>query len=201
MPRTDSRIDAYIARSPDFARPILKHLRKLVHAGCPDVEETIKWSAPHFDHKGIMCSMAAFKGHCAFGFWKHDLVMGGDGAREAMGSFGRITSLDDLPSDREIVGYVKKAAALNDEGVAVARRTAPKAPLRIPKDLAAGLKKHAEAGRQFDAFSPSQKRDYVEWITEAKTDATRAKRLATALGWIAEGKTRNWKYEPKRRQA
>jgi uncharacterized protein YdeI (YjbR/CyaY-like superfamily) len=202
MPKTDPRIDAYIARSADFAKPILRHLRKLVHTACPDVGETMKWSAPHFDYKGIMCSMAAFKEHCAFGFWKHALVMAGGGAREAMGSFGRITSLDDLPSDREIVGYVKKAAALNDEGVMVARRPAgPKAPLRVPKDLAAGLKKSAPARRHFDAFSPSQKRDYLEWLSEAKTDATRTKRLGTALAWIAEGKARHWKYEPKRRQA
>jgi uncharacterized protein YdeI (YjbR/CyaY-like superfamily) len=202
MPKTDPRIDAYIARSADFAKPILRHLRKLVHTACPDVGETMKWSAPHFDYKGIMCSMAAFKEHCAFGFWKHALVMAGGGAREAMGSIGRITSLDDLPSDREIVGYVKKAAALNDEGVMVARRPAgPKAPLRVPKDLAAGLKKSAPARRHFDAFSPSQKRDYLEWLSEAKTDATRTKRLGTALAWIAEGKARHWKYEPKRRQA
>jgi uncharacterized protein YdeI (YjbR/CyaY-like superfamily) len=202
MPKSDPRIDAYIARSADFAKPILRHLRKLVHTACPDVEETMKWSAPHFDYKGIMCSMAAFKEHCAFGFWKHALVMAGGGAREAMGSFGRITSLDDLPSDREIVGYVKKAAALNDDGVMVARRPAgPKAPLRVPKDLAAGLKKSAPARRHFDAFSPSQKRDYVEWLSEAKTDATRTKRLVTALAWIAEGKARHWKYQPTRRQA
>ncbi len=123
MGQTDPRIDKYIARAADFAKPILTHLRKVVHAACPDVEETMKWSAPHFDYKGMMCGMAAFKSHCAFGFWKGSLVLDGPRSDDAAGHFGRITSLSDLPSDRVIAGYVKKAAKLNDEGVKVARKS------------------------------------------------------------------------------
>ena len=198
MGKTDPRVDQYIAKSADFAKPILMHLRKVVHAACPDVEETMKWSAPHFDYKGMMCGMSAFKSHCAFGFWKSSLVLDGPGLRDAMGHFGRITSVGDLPSDRVLTGYIKKAAKLNDAGVKVARKSAqPKKPLSVPADFAGALKKKPAARKAFDAFSPSHRREYVEWITEAKTDATRQKRMATAVEWLAEGKSRNWKYEPK----
>ena len=198
MGKTDPRVDQYIAKSADFAKPILTHLRKVVHAACPDVEETMKWSAPHFDYKGMMCGMSAFKSHCAFGFWKSSLVLDGPGSRDAMGHFGRITSVRDLPSDRVLTGYVQKAAKLNDAKVKVARKPAqPKKPLSIPADFAGALKKKPAARKAFDAFSPSHRREYVKWITEAKTDATRQKRVATAVEWLAEGKSRNWKYVPK----
>jgi uncharacterized protein YdeI (YjbR/CyaY-like superfamily) len=188
MGKTDPRVDQYIAKSADFAKPILMHLRKVVHAACPDVEETMKWSFPHFDYKGMMCAMSAFKSHCAFGFWKGSLVLDGPASPDAMGHFGRITAVRDLPSNRVLTGYIKKAAKLNDDGIKVAKKPAqPKSPLRVPADFAAA----------FDAFSPSHRRDYVEWITEAKTDATRQKRIATAVEWLAEGKSRNWKYERK----
>lgn len=174
MASKDPRIDAYIAQAAPFARPILMHLRKLVHAGCPDVEESLKWRNPSFSYKGILCGMAAFKEHCAFGFWKHALVVGEEGERSAMGSFGRITSLDDLPPDKTFIGYVKKAVELNDTGVKVARaRKSAKPPIRMPADLRAALEKNAKARRHFEAFSPSHRREYLEWITEAKTDATR----------------------------
>ncbi len=199
MGKTDPRVDQYIAKSADFARPILMHIRKIVHAACPDVEETMKWSFPHFDYKGgMMCSMAAFKAHCAFGFWKSSLVLDRPDADDAMGHFGRITSVTDLPPDRELAGYVKRAAKLNDEGIKVARKpAAPKRPLRVPADFAAIMKKKPAARKTFDAFSPSQRREYVEWVTEAKADATRQKRMATAIEWLSQGKSRNWKYEPK----
>ena len=198
MPTKDPRIDAYIANAAPFAKPILQHLRKLVHAGCPEVEETVKWKNPSFSYNGLMCGMAAFKEHCAFGFWKHELVVGDAGSRDAMGSLGRITSLDALPPDRTMIGYVKKAAALNESGVKVARRAStPKPAVRVPGDLVTALRKNPAARRRFDDFSPSHRREYVEWVTDAKTDATRQKRLATAVQWIAEGKGRNWKYEPK----
>jgi uncharacterized protein YdeI (YjbR/CyaY-like superfamily) len=199
MGKADPRVDQYIAKSADFARPILMHIRKIVHAACPDVEETMKWSVPHFDYKGgMMCSMAAFKGHCAFGFWKSSLVLEGPGADDAMGHFGRITSVKDLPPERELAGYVKKAAKLNDEGIKVAKKpAAPKKPLRVPADFAAIMKKTPAARKTFDAFSPSQRREYVEWVTEAKADATRQNRMATAIEWLSQGKSRNWKYEPK----
>jgi uncharacterized protein YdeI (YjbR/CyaY-like superfamily) len=194
MGKKDPRIDAYIAKSAPFARPILKHLRELVHKGCPGVEETVKWSAPHFDyHGGPLAGMAAFKAHCAFGFWKGSLIL--PGSSDAMGQFGRITSLSDLPADRVMIGYVRKAARLNEEGVKVPRPVKQvKKDIPMPPDLAAALKKNAKARATFDGFSPSHKRDYLEWITDAKGAETRTKRLKTATEWMAEGKPRNWKY-------
>lgn len=196
MGTRDARVDAYIEKSADFARPILTHLRTLVHAACPEVEETMKWSFPHFDYKGeMMCSMASFKAHCAFGFWKASLVLGDKATDGAMGHLGRITSLDDLPSDRTLTSYVKKAAKLNDEGVkAVRAPRRPQAELEIPEDLTKALKKNRKALTTFEAFPPSHKREYVEWIVEAKGADTRKRRLESAVEWIAEGKARNWKY-------
>ncbi|HEV2805340.1 MAG TPA: YdeI/OmpD-associated family protein [Chthoniobacterales bacterium] len=200
MATKDPRIDAYIARSAPFAKPILKHLRKVVHAGCPEVTETIKWSMPHFDYKGMMCGMAAFKAHCAFGFWKGDLVLGRDREEEkpGMGTFGCIKSLADLPNEKTLIGYVKKAAALNDAGIKAPGRAAPKkrAPIPVPDDFAAALKKNAKARQTFDGFSPSHRREYLEWITEAKREETRKERLTKSVKWLAEGKARNWKYTP-----
>ena len=198
MGKKDPRVDAYIAAAADFAKPILKRVRALVHRGCPDVEETMKWSFPHFDHRGIMCGLAAFKGHCAFGFWKGRLVVDPKTNRsaEAMGQFGRITSLRDLPSDATIVAMVRKAARLNEEGIPVPRRrSAPKKEAVVPPDLAAALRAVKGARAAFDGFAPGKRREYVEWLAEAKTEETRKRRLATAVAWIAEGKSRNWKYE------
>lgn len=196
MGKKDPRIDDYIEKSAEFARPILRHIRKVVHAACPDVQETMKWSAPHFDYKGMMCGMASFNEHCSLGFWKGELIFNGKATRDAMGHFGRITSLADLPSEKTLAGYIRKAMALNDEGVKaphmVNRRT--RSPLDAPGDLLAALRKNKRAHATFKDFSPSHRREYIEWITEAKTDATREKRLATAMEWIAEGKPRNWKY-------
>lgn len=199
MASKDPRIDAYIARSAAFAQPILKHIRQLVHAACPDVEETLKWSIPHFVHKGILCNMAAFKRHCAFGFWKGALIVGtdvGNTQDEAMGQFGRITAITDLPADKVLIGYIKKAVQLNDTGVKVPARTKPKAKkeLDVPDDLRAALKKNKKALAIFGDFSYSHKKEYVEWITEAKRAETRTQRLETAIEWMAEGKPRNWKY-------
>jgi uncharacterized protein YdeI (YjbR/CyaY-like superfamily) len=203
MGTRDPRVDAYIDRSADFAQPILAHIREVVHAACPPVEETMKWSFPHFMYKGMLCGMASFKQHCTFGFWKGSLIVGGasggDGepAEDAMGQFGRITRLADLPADDVIAGYVREAMRLNDEGVKSPAREkkAPRPPLATPDDLAAALAENDAARGHFDAFSPSARREYVEWITEARTPATRAKRLAQTLEWVAEGKKRNWKYE------
>ncbi len=199
MGTRDPRIDAIIAKSADFAKPILTHIREAVHAGCPDVVETIKWGMPAFEYQGPMCQMAAFKAHCVFGFWKGALVLPNTGkTKDAMGNFGRIESVKDLPPKKTIAGYVKKAAELNAAGVKVERaKKRPKPPLATPPDLAAALKqrKHAKARATFEGFSPSNRREYIEWITDAKTDATREKRLATTLEWLAEGKTRQWKYQ------
>jgi uncharacterized protein YdeI (YjbR/CyaY-like superfamily) len=203
MGTRDPRVDAYIANAAEFARPILEHLRAVVHAACPDVEETMKWRFPHFMYRGMLCSMAAFKQHCTFGFWKGALLFDGagasadGGAESAMGQFGRITSLTELPSKRTLAGYVKRAMQLNEDGAAVSKpRRAPKPEAVVPDDLAQALarKQHRTARQTFEAFSPSHRREYIEWITEAKGEATRLKRLATTLEWLAEGKPRNWKY-------
>ena len=202
MATKDPRIDAYIAKSADFAQPILKHLRKVVHAGCPDVTETLKWSMPHFDYKGVMCGMAAFKEHCSFGFWKESLIFGNTTAEKSgMGSFGCIKSLKDLPSEKTLIGYVKKAAALNEAGIKAPGRTQPKKrePIAIPDDFGAALKKNAKARKNFDAFAPSKRREYLEWITEAKRAETRKQRLAHSIQLLAEGKPLHWKYQPAKR--
>ena len=197
MASHDPRIDTYIAKSAEFARPILEHLRAVVHAACPEVEESMKWSFPHFGYKGaMMCAMAGFKQHCSFGFWLHKKVVGGK-AGNGMGDFGKLVSLKDLPSKKELTAYIRKAMALNDAGVKLTRpKAVPKTPPTLPDDLAALLaqKRHAAARKVYEGFGPGAQREYVEWINEAKTDATREKRLASTLEWLAEGKPRNWKY-------
>lgn len=198
MVRKDRRVDAYITKAPEFARPILNHLRAVVHQSCPDVVETLKWGHPSFEYKGILCGMAAFKAHCAFGFWKHELVVGatGDKAREAMWSFGRLTKVADLPAKPALARFVKKAMKLNDDGVKVVRaKTAPKKPMPMHPTFKAALARHAKTRAVFEAFSPSAQREYLEWIGEAKSEDTRERRLAQAIEWISAGKKRNWKYE------
>lgn len=199
MKNTDERIDAYIAGAQPFARPILEHLRAVVHEGCPDVEETLKWSFPHFVHKGILCSMAAFKQHCAFGFWKGALLENAPGlGREAMGQFGRITSIRDLPSRKALVEMVAEAAKLNEDGVKTPKVRKPELPRRAapkpPAALLTALRRNKKARATYEGFSPSHRREYVEWIAEAKGDDTRRRRIETAIQWMAEGKARNWKY-------
>jgi len=195
MGKRDPRIDAYIAKSADFAKPILTHIRKLVHEGCPDVAETIKWGSPSFEYHGILCGMAAFKQHCAFGFWNRALKIKDADPSAAMGQFGRLESMADLPGDKTLLGYVKQAARLNQSGEKLGPMERKKRkPIPVPKKLTAALKKKPAALAKFEAFSPSQKRDYSEWIVDAKTDATREKRLATAIDWIGQGKPRMWKY-------
>ena len=203
MPTTDLRIDQYIAKKADFAKPILKHIRELVHKACPDVEETIKWGMPYFENKGeILCAMAAFKEHCTFLFWKASLMKDPEKIfqitdREAMGHFGRISSLKDLPSDKILIAYIKEAAKLNEDNIKLAprKKTVETKEPETPADLTAALKKNKKAEAQFAKFTPGKKKEYILWLTDAKTEATRTKRLETAVTWIAEGKSRNWKYE------
>lgn len=199
MARHDPRVDAYIAQSAAFALPVLVRLRELVHEACPDVEESIKWGIPSFLHAGgILCSMAAFKRHVSFGFWKHALVMGEGVERDGMGSYGKMAGLSDLPPKKRMLADIRRAMALNEQGVkAPGARKAPKPPAVVPDDLAGALamKKHARAKAAFEAFAPGQRREYIEWITGAKREETRARRLAQTLEWLAEGKKRNWKYE------
>lgn len=195
MPKKDPRVDAYIAKARPFAKPILKYLRAVVHEGCSECEETLKWSAPAFTHHGIVAIIAAFKEHCAFVLWKHSLITP-EVKRSAMGGLGRITSIDDLPPRKVLIGYVRKAAELNEKGVKSPTRSKdrPKKALRVPAELKAALDKNAKARAVFDAFPPSGKRDYCEWISSAKAEDTKARRLKKAMEWISAGKPHNWKY-------
>ena len=198
MPAIDPRVDAYIDKAKDFAKPILTHLRELVHEACPDVQETMKWSFPHFDYKGMMCSMAAFKEHCAFIFWKQALLEQSafPAEKTAMGSFGRIKSLKDLPDDKTLKKLIVDAVRLNDKGIKIDKPVSKeKKEVVVPDILTAALATNALAAETFNNFPYSKKKEYVDWITEAKTDATRDKRLGTTIEWLAEGKARNWKYE------
>ncbi|MEO7310922.1 MAG: DUF1801 domain-containing protein [Chitinophagaceae bacterium] len=120
MPTIDPRVDAYIEKSAPFAQPILLHLRKLVHKACPQVVETIKWSFANFDYKGMFCSFAAFKQHCAFGFWKTALMADPEGVlsekkNEAMGCLGRITSMKDLPPDAVIIRFINPTCSYGSQ--------------------------------------------------------------------------------------
>ena len=203
----DPRIDVYIAKARPFAQPIMIHLRELVHKACPDVEETIKWSRPFFEYRGVILgNMSAFTQHCSFGFWGLEIgavlreakALRGD----AMGSLGRITSLQDLPSDKLLLGWIRQAATFIDSGqytspIAARNKVvkAPKPAVKTPADFTAALRKNKKAAAAFAAFSPSCKREYVEWIVEAKRPETRDKRIATAVEWISAGKQRNWKYQ------
>jgi uncharacterized protein YdeI (YjbR/CyaY-like superfamily) len=200
MPKPDKRIDAYIAKAEPFAQPILKHLRSLVHEVCPDVVETMKWSFPHFDYMGVMCSMASFKQHAVFGFWKASLMrdktlMLNAASETSMGHLGKITSLKDLPSDKVMKAYIKEAMELNEAGAKVARPKPMKdRKVAVPAYFKKALARSKAANKTFEAFSPSNKKEYVDWVTDAKTEETREKRMKTAVEWMAEGKIRNWKY-------
>ena len=198
-----SAVDAYIAKSADFAQPILNHLREIVHEAAPDIVEEMKWSRPFFVYRGVILgNISAFKQHCTFGLWGTEVaeVLRADGvaSSEAMGTFGRIASLEDLPPRKKLIAYVKNAAKLIEEGTrtkAWERPKVAKPALEVPAALAAALKKHKVASKQFDAMSPSCRREYIEWVADAKREETRDKRIATTIEWVAEGKSRNWKYE------
>jgi uncharacterized protein YdeI (YjbR/CyaY-like superfamily) len=197
-------VDAYIAKSADFARPILRHLRALMHKADPKVTETLKWGVPHFEHAGIVAGMAAFKQHVAFGFWSEKLIrekLGSDaermfpkGAERGMGG-RKIRALGELPPDALIVRAAKAAVALNEAGERPVRIRKPKPPPKAPPDLAAALRKNAKARATFEKLSPGKQREYVEWLVEAKQASTRERRLAQAVQWLAAGKPRYWKYQ------
>jgi hypothetical protein len=196
MGTRNPRVDEYIANAADFAQLILRYLRELVHEASPETEEVMKWSFPNFTYKGMFCSMAAFKEHCSFGFWKASLLPG-PADRNGMGHFGRITSIKDLPPKRELLSLIKEAKRFNDEGIAKPKPKASKEKkeLVVPPYFLTAVKKNKKALATFEAFSYSHRKEYVEWVSEAKTDETRARRLATTVDWLAEGKSRNWKYE------
>jgi uncharacterized protein YdeI (YjbR/CyaY-like superfamily) len=198
MSQKDLRIDAYIAKAAPFAQPILRHVRRLVHQGCPEVQETMKWSMPYFDYHGIMLGMAAFKEHCSIGFWKGELILGKRaGSDGGMGHFGKITSLEDLPSDKRFIEYVRKAAALNKQGIKKPGDLKPRSArpeLTVSEYLRAALRKNKKAAATFEGPSYTNKKEYVDWLTEAKREETRSQRIQTTIAWLAEGKVRNWKY-------
>jgi uncharacterized protein YdeI (YjbR/CyaY-like superfamily) len=197
MPTTDPRVDAYIDNAAAFARPILAHLRAAVHSGCPQVVETIKWGMPFFVHEGKnLAFMAAFKAHAGFGFWRGREVVGAGKESEAMGQFGRLTKASDLPGKRELARLVKDAAILAATRLPKTRKAGPRPALELPDDLARALARNAGAQATFDAFAPSHRRDYIEWITEARREETRGRRVLQAIEWLAEGKTRHWKHRP-----
>ena len=194
MANKDARVDAYIARSADFAKPILIHLRKLIHTACPSLEETVKWRMPFFEHNGILCMMAAFKSHCAIRFWHPEmrkLFKRGD----SMSHVGRITKMSDLPSDAKMLEYLCQATKLNDTAKKTPTARRPAKKVRIPSYITSALKRDKNALAAFNAFSPSHQNEYVQWITDAKRDETRSKRISTMLQWLKAGKSRHWKYE------
>jgi uncharacterized protein YdeI (YjbR/CyaY-like superfamily) len=197
MAKKDPRVDAYIKKAQPFAQPLLTHIRNVVHTAVPEVEETMKWSSPHFDYKGMFCGVAAFKEHVAFGFWKSALLkehLPGAGL-SAAGQFGKIATMKDLPSDKKLTRIIRIAKQLNDDDVkAPSMRKGPRPALKAPADLLAALAKNKKAKATFEGFPPGQKRDYVAWVVEARQPATREKRIKTAVEWMAEGKVRNWKY-------
>lgn len=202
----DTQVDQYIEGAAEFARPILTHLRKVVHEACPEVEEAMKWSRPAFLYRGkILGIMSAFKEHCSFGFWQPEvnrkLAAAGVPTDEASGSLGRLTSVKDLPPKKELLRYVREASSLLESPASqkpitrMTRKVANRPQLEMPSEFAAALKKDAAAARHYMAFAPSQQYEYLEWIVDAKRDETRQKRIATAIEWLAEGKQRHWKYQ------
>jgi len=202
MGQYDERIDAYIAKSADFAKPVLIHIRDVVHRASPLINETVKWGMPFFDYKGPVCMMAAFKQHLGFGFWKAsrlndpDRLLQGSDEEAAAGSFGRIVTLDDLPPEEALIDFIHQMIKINESGVKEPKKpSAPKAELPMPADFDKLLRGNLAAMDNFEKFSPSKKREYLEWFAEAKSEATREKRMEQALEWIAEGKSRNWKYQ------
>ena len=202
MAQYDPRIDAYIEKSAPFAKPILEHIRQVVHQASPLITESVKWGMPFFEYKGPVCMMASFKQHLGFGFWKasrlkdpQGLLRGSD-EEAAAGSFGRIVSMSDLPGDDALIGFVHQMIAINESGVKEEKKPAKfKAEIAMPDDFKNLLSADAKVLGNFENFSPSKQREYLEWIIEAKSDATRQKRMETAIEWIGEGKSRNWKYQ------
>lgn len=194
---TNPEVDEYIKKALPFAQPILRHIRELMHTGCPELTETMKWGMPHFEYKGVISSMAAFKEHAVFGFWKQDLIPGMKQyikEKEAMGSWGRITSLEDIPPDKDIIEFVRVALKLNEEGIKSPKRAQKPVVINISDEFMRAIRANEKALKTYEAFSPSNKRDYAEWINSAKTDETRESRIETAVEWMSEGKIRMWKY-------
>lgn len=194
MPSKDPRVDAYIAKAPDFAKPILIHLRALAHEACPGVEETLKWRMPFFSHQGILFGMAAFKQHCAVHFWKGKLILDQNQRANGFGNLGKVSTLAELPDKKKLLRYIKKAVELNESGAKNPVVKTVKKRLVVPTYFRMALSRNKKAQATFDNFSYSHKKEYVNWITEAKREETREKRIKTALQWLSQGKPQNWRY-------
>lgn len=206
MPKKDPRVDAYIAEAPEYARPILKRVRKLIHQGCPTAAETIKWGCPFIDYHGLLCGFAAFKRHCSLFFWRdidvEAFLPKTNTAGAGMGQFGKLTSLADLPSDTKLLACVRSAMEQRDSPASKPRRQRqPAKEPAVPADLKKALAASRAAAKTFREFAPSHRRDYIDWITEAKRPATRTERVATTIQWLSEGRKRNWKYLESRKTA
>lgn len=194
--KTDIRITAYIEKAQLFAQPVLDEIRERVHEFCPEVEETVKWGMPMFMYKGrILCNMASFKQHCAFGFWLGPLMDPKHFNTGAMGDFGKMTGLQDLPEKSKFQEMVLEAMGLIDAGKTLPKKETKVLPQDVPKEITDALRQNHDAEVQFDKMPPSHKKEYIEWIMEAKTEATRQKRIVQMLEWVAEGKSRHWKYK------
>jgi uncharacterized protein YdeI (YjbR/CyaY-like superfamily) len=193
----DPRIDAYIAKAAPFAQPILEKVRERVHAVAPEAEETLKWSMPSFTIDGkILIGMAAFKQHAALNFWRGQELRGAEASRDAMGQFGKLRSLDDLPGEAELDDLIRQAAELAKTAPAPRKvKHEPKPPAAMHPEFAAALKASPKAQQVLDGFPPSARREYLDWVADAKQDATRRKRISDAVQWLSEGKRRHWKYE------
>jgi uncharacterized protein YdeI (YjbR/CyaY-like superfamily) len=193
----DARVDAYIARAQPFARPILDHVRERVHSVLPEAEETLKWGAPAVTLDGkIVLILAAFKVHAALNFWRGQELRGEAASSEAMGQFGKLKSVADLPPDSELDRLIREAAELSRSAPTPRKvKHEAKAEPQLHPDFAAALDKAPKAKAVLDGFSPSARREYLDWVADAKRDETRASRIATAVEWLSEGKKKNWKYE------
>jgi uncharacterized protein YdeI (YjbR/CyaY-like superfamily) len=161
------------------------------------VEETLKWSMPAYTLGGkIVLITASFKAHMALNFWRGQELRGEFAKAEAMGQFGKIASMEDLPPDAELDRLIREAAELAATAPAPRKvKHEPKPPAELHPEFAAALDANPKAKAVLDAFPPSAQRDYLDWIAEAKQDVTRAKRIATAIEWLSAGKRRHWKYE------
>jgi uncharacterized protein YdeI (YjbR/CyaY-like superfamily) len=193
----DARIDAYMEKAQPFARPILAKVRERAHAAVPGIEESIKWGMPAYLTGGkLVLITAAFKVHAALNFWRGQELESTHGAVGAMGQFGRIRSLEELPDDAELDRLIREAAELAATAPAPRKtKHEPKPAPELHPEFAAALARVPKAKAALDGFPPSARRDYLEWIGEAKQESTRAKRIASAVEWLNEGKKRNWKYE------
>ncbi|MDR2234585.1 MAG: YdeI/OmpD-associated family protein [Chryseobacterium sp.] len=203
MEKYNAQVDEYIEKSPDFAKPVLNYLREIIHEACPEAEEAIKWKFPAFMYKGkILCSITAFKHYCSLGFWLHQEMktikdLETTAEKSSMFSLGKITKMEELPSKSLLKKAVKEAMELTDMGVTMKKAAPSKTETEIPDYFQSALKANQKAAQVFEKASPSFRKEYIKWIMEAKTEATRNKRMEQALEWIAEGKSRNWKYEKK----